>query len=511
MPYDSRAAERAIHFFENLLVHVKGDFAGKPFKLLKWEADIIRWIFGLKNDDGTRLVRIAYIEVPRKQGKSTFAAGIALYLLVGDKEPGCEVYSCAGDREQAAYVFELARQMVAASPVLSGLIKPYRRSLVYPEYGASYKVLSADAFTKHGLNAHGVIFDELHVQPNRELWDVMKTSTGARLQPLIVAITTAGFDRNSICWEIHEYAEKILKGVITDPTFCAVIRKADEEADWTDPKVWKDANPSFGVAVPQKFYEDECRMAQETPASQNAFRRLYLDQWVQAETRWIDLAQWDATAGMVVKDKLKGQPCYLGLDLSSVQDLTAIVQVFPGKDGKYRVIPHFFIPRDTALAKEKKDRVPYTTWAKNGYINLTPGNVIDYDFVEAKIDEIGRDYKILEVGYDRYNADMIVQHLQQKNVTVVNVGMGFVSMNAPSKFLESLILQRRIVHGAHPVLRWNVDNVVVRMDAAGNIKPDKEKSTQKIDGVVALVLSLARAMPHEEKPIPYQDRGITFA
>lgn len=500
-----RKADLAVQFFKALR-HTKGRWAGRPFDLLPWQEKIIRDLFGTLRPDGKRQYRTAYIEVPRKAGKSTLAAGIALLLLF-EGEPGAEVYSAAADRDQAAIVFETAKQMVLGSPELAKHAEVYKRAIYVPALGAVYKVLSADAPTKHGLNAHGIVFDELHAQPNRELWDVLTTSVGAREQPLVVAITTAGYDRNSICWELHDYACKVRDGIIKDPTFYPVIYAADENDDWTDPATWYKANPSLGYTVQEEFYRNEIEKAKQVPAYQNTVRRLYLNQWTSQETRWIDMAAWDATAGLVVREKLRGREAYAGIDLSTTTDLTAVVLAIPDGE-RVIVVPEFFIPRDTALAKERRDRVPYTTWARQGFIHLTPGNVVDYDYVYQVIRRLAKEFRVREWAFDRWNATGLIQRMQEDGATVVPVGMGYASLSAPMKWLEQLILSKRLVHGGHPVLRWNADNVVATQDPAGNIKPDKSKSTQRIDGIVALILALSRLMLRQEKRSPYKERGV---
>lgn len=498
--------EMAVQFFKALR-HTKGRWAGRPFDLLPWQEKIIRDLFGTLRPDGRRQYRTAYIEIPRKAGKSTLASGIALLLLF-EGEPGAEVYSAAADRDQAAIVFEQAKAMIQGSPELARYAEVFKRSITVPRLGASYKVLSADAPTKHGLNAHGIIFDELHAQPNRELWDVLTTSTGAREQPLVVAITTAGYDRNSICWELHEYARKVLDGIIQDDTFYPVIYAADETDDWTDPVTWHKANPSLGVTVQEEYYRQECEKARQMPAYQNTFRRLLLNQWTGQETRWMDMAAWDATAGIVTPEELKGRDCFGGLDLASTTDIAAVVLLFPMDDGTYHVLPHFFIPEDTAREKEKRDRVPYLTWARQGFIHLTPGNVIDYTFIENKVRQLGQQYHVLEWAYDRWNADMLVQRLIEDGAKMIPVGMGYASLSAPTKHLEALVLSRQLVHGGNPVLRWMADNVMVEQDPAGNIKPSKAKSTQKIDGIVALILALSRAMLKQDNQSAYNTREL---
>ena len=304
--FDERAATIAVNFFEKLLRHSKGEWAGQPFVLQPWQRDqIIRPLFGWKRPDGTRKYRVAYIEVPRKNGKSSLAAGIANLLLFADDEPSAEVYSAAADRDQAAIVFDEAKAMTEGAPVLARRVDIYKRSIVDAKTRSVYRVLSADAFTKHGLNVHGVIFDELHAQPNRDLWDVLKTGTGARRQPMFMQITTAGYDRNSICWEQHEYATKVLDGVIEDPEFFAYIAAADVDDDWLDEAIWRKANPSLGVTVKLDYLQAEARRAEQTPAYQNTFRRLHLNQWTQQETRWLSLEAWNLCSRPLDVEHLK--------------------------------------------------------------------------------------------------------------------------------------------------------------------------------------------------------------
>jgi len=507
--FDEKAADRATKFFEKFLRHTKGRWAGTPFRLEPWQSEeIIRPLFGWKRRDGTRKYREAYIEIPRKNGKSTLSSGIALYLLVADREPGAEVYSAAGDRDQASIVFDQARAMVEMSPQLQKRVTVYKRSMVVPATRSSYKVLSAEAYTKHGLNAHGVVVDELHVQPNRELVDVLTTSTGSRTQPMVVYITTAGYDRQSICWEKHEYARQILEGVIEDPSFFTFIAAADEEDDWTDPATWKKANPGYGVTVSEDYLVKEARKAKQVPAYQNTFRRLHLNQWTQQETRWLELAAWDACDAPL--PDLDGRECFAGLDMASTTDIAALVLVFPPQEeGVYYVSPFFWIPRENIVERSLRDRVPYDAWERDGLMIATPGNVIDYEAIKATVAELGKRYHIREIAYDRWGAFQISQDLEGMGFTMVPFGQGFASMSAPSKELLRLILETKLAHGGHLVLRWMADNVVVRQDPAGNVKPDKSKSRQKIDGIVAMVMGLDRAIRHGNAgDSVYEERGV---
>ncbi len=513
--YDSKRANDAINFIQGLK-HTKGEWAGKPFKILgpeglKWQRVLIKKLFGTVDENGYRIYRICYVEIPKKNGKSELAAAIALYLLFGDYEIGAEIYSAATDREQAAIVFNIAAQMVRMSPGLlkrCKIIDSQKRIVIYST-NSFYRVLSREVKAKHGFNTHGVIFDELHAQPDRDLWDVLTEGSGlARRQPLIFVITMAGYDRNSICWEIHDYALKVKNGIIKDKHFLPMLYSLDENEDWEDETNWYKVNPSLDHIIEIERFRDAYKKTKEIPARINIFRRIRLNQWTQQETRWIPIEKWDACPNEFEIEDLKGKICYGGLDLSATTDLTAFSLIFPGENNK--VITYFFIPEERMMEIEKKDRVPYSVWARQGFLNVTNGNVIDYFFIENKIKELAEKYQIKEIAYDRWNADMLVQRLIAEGfINMIPIGMGFASMNAPTKYLEALILDKKINHGGNPILRWNFDNVMITQDPAGNIKPDKAKSTQKIDGIVSLILAIDRTIRHEDdtKSI-YDKRGI---
>jgi len=511
--FDECAAQVAVNFFERLLHHSKGEWAGRPFILEAWQRDqIIRPLFGWKRSDGTRRYRRAYIEVPRKNGKSTLASGIALFLLFADDEPGAEIYSAAADRDQAGIVFDEAKTMVVNSPELDKRAQCFKRSIIVQSTWSTYRVLSADAPTKHGFNAHGVIFDELHAQPNRDLWDVLNTSTGARRQPLMVMITTAGYDLNSICGEQHEYARQVLAGIIDDPEFFAFIAAAEMDDDWQDPEIWKKANPNLGISVKFDYLQAEAHRAAMSPAYQNTFRRLHLNQWTQQETRWMPIEAWDTCAQPINASLLENAGCYGGLDLASTSDIASFVLDFPGEPGEeehHAWLPFFWIPEENMIERARKDRVPYDAWVRDGLITATPGNVIDYAYIVAKIIEMGEQFNIKEIAFDRWGAFQISQQLEAARFTMVGFGQGFVSMSAPTKELLRLVLNGRLAHGGNPVLRWMADNMVVSTDPAGNVKPNKARSREKIDGIVAGTMALDRAIRHgNENKSVYEGRGL---
>ena len=497
---DERKARRVIDFIQ-CLKHTKGEFHGKPFKLLPWQEKIIRDVFGtVREDDPTmRQYTTAYIEIPKKQGKSELGAAIALNMLVNDGEWKAEVYSCASDRQQAAIVFDVAVDMVKQSPALMKRIKiiPSMKRMVYQPTGSIYQVLSSEVATKHGLNVSACIFDELHTQPTRALYDVMTQGSGdARKQPLWFFLTTAGTDRNSICWEVHQKALDIIEGRKIDPRFYPVIFGLPDDADWTSEENWHRANPSLGHTITIDKVRDAFRKAQETPADENQFRQLRLNQWVKQSMRWMPMDKWDECGGVVDPYALEGRACYAGLDLSSTSDLTALVLVFPpaSEDEPYMALPFFWLPEETLALRVRRDHVPYDQWAKRGFIQTTEGNVVHYGFIERFICELGERYNIREIAHDRWNATMMVQTLEDDGFTMVPFGQGFRDMSPPTKELMRLVLEHKLCHGGHPVLRWNMDNAYVRTDPAGNLKLDKEKSTEKVDGAVALVMALDRAM-----------------
>jgi Phage terminase-like protein, large subunit len=496
--YDKSTADYAVAFIE-ALSHTKGTWAGKPFELIDWQERIIRDVFGILKPNGYRQFNTAYVEIPKKMGKSELAAAVALLLTCGDNEERAEVYGCAADRNQASIVFNVAADMVRMCPALAKRVKilDSTKRLIYQPTGSIYQVLSADVSNKHGFNTHGVVFDELHTQPNRKLFDVMTKGSGdARMQPLYFLITTAGDNQNSICWEVHQKALDIIDGRKNDPTFYPVIYGAALEDDWTDPKVWKKANPSLGITVSMDKVKAAFESARQNPAEENSFRQLRLNQWVKQAVRWMPMEKWDACAFAVNQESLHGRVCYGGLDLSSSTDITAFVLVFPplDEDDKYTVMTFFWIPEDNIDLRVRRDHVNYDVWKKQGFLKTTEGNVVHYGFIETFIEELGTKYNIREIAFDRWGAVQMTQNLENLGFTVVPFGQGFKDMSPPTKELMKLTLEQKIAHGGHPILRWMMDNIFVRTDPAGNIKADKEKSTEKIDGAVATIMALDRAI-----------------
>jgi phage terminase large subunit-like protein len=484
-------ADRKVRLI-NQLTHTKGPFAGQPFTLRPWqEHDIVRPLF-TTDARGRRRYRTCLLMMPRKNGKTELAAALAIDGLLFDREMGGEIYSAAADKDQASLVFNVAAQMLRNDDDLYALVEinDSQRRIVHRKSGSFYRAISSEAYSKHGFNASRVIYDELHAAPSRDLWDVLTTSTGARDQPLMIAISTAGYDRHSILWELYQHAKKVRETPDLDPSFLPILYEAPNDADWTDERVWHAANPALGDFRSLEEMRIACRRAQEIPGHENTFRRLYLNQWTEQAARWIQLTAWDACRAD--RPPLAGRRCYVGLDLSSTVDLTALVAVFPLGDGAFFVLPQFFVPADRMRERAQRDHVPYDVWATEGYLTATPGNVVDYEAVRAVLGDWATAYDVRDVAFDPWNATDLVTRLQQDGFTCVPVRQGMAQLTAPTKALETAILSRVLQHDGHPVLRWNVQNVSVESDAAGNLKPSKKVSTERIDGVVALILAIDR-------------------
>ena len=512
--YDEEMANFAVTFIEQLC-HTKGTWAGKKFKLLDWQEQIIRDLFGTLKPNGYRQFNTAYIEIPKKNGKSELAAAVALLLCCGDGEQRAEIYGCAADRGQATIVFDVAADMVRMCPALNKRCKilTSQKRILFTPTNSFYQVLSAEAYSKHGFNIHGVVFDELHTQPNRKLFDVMTKGSGdARMQPLYFLITTAGTDTNSICYETHQKAKDILEGRKIDPTFYPVIYGAGEDEDWTDPRVWLKSNPSLGETIGMDKVEAACESAKQNPGEENSFRQLRLNQWVKQAVRWMPMDKWDACALPANEEMLEGRVCYGGLDLSSTTDLTSFCLVFPpeDEDEPYYVLPYFWVPEDMLDLRVKRDHVPYDLWHRQGYLETTEGNVVHYGYIEKFIERLGERFNIRDIAFDRWGATQMSQDLENMGFTVVPMGQGFASMSPPTKELMKLTLEKKIAHGGHPVLRWNMDNIFIRTDPAGNIKADKAKSTEKIDGAIAMIMALDRAIRcgNDTSESVYDTRGL---
>ena len=504
--FDQDEAQCYVDFFEEYLVHIKGQWAGKPFILIDVQKyDMIMPLFGWMRSDGTRRFRVAYWEIPRKNAKSTLSAGIGLALLFVDLEPAAEIYSAATDATQAGIVFSIAKKMLMASPTLRDRATPFRN---YLECGDSvYTVLSSKPESKHGFNVSGLIVDELHAHKDRELVDVLETGRGSREQPVTVFITTAGHDRTRICWEKREQAERVMKGSSKLWSILPLIYGASPEdikgEKWKNRNVHKKANPLYGVSVLPGPFQEEADNAADAPAALNRFLNLHLDVWTQQAERWLPMNHWDKCATILKKGLLDNQFCIMGLDLATTTDLTACAMLFPRSDKGFWVLPHFWIPEENMKERERRDGVPYSAWVREGLITATPGNVIDYAVVRQTIKNFARQYKLTTIGYDPWNATQLASELKDEDgFEMIEVQQGYKSMNAPSKELLRLVLQHILYHDGNPVLRWHADTVAIVEDTspARNIKPvkpDRKATGNRIDGIVALVIALFVTMNTE--------------
>ena len=505
--FDKEAADRATSFIEKFITHTKGELAGQPLILEKWQREIVEKIFGWKNKKtNLRQYRTAFIMLGRKNGKTTMVAAILLYLLFASQEKGAELYAAAGDRNQSGIIHEIAKQMILNNPELYARAKILRNSIVNESKGNYFQAISSDSKTKHGFNAYGVAYDEIHTAPNRDLWDTLQTSTGSRREPLVIAITTAGYDKQSICFELYSYAKKVLNNSISDDSFLPILYEAEMDDDITLESTWKKANPNYGVSLRKEYMQRESKKAIDVPSYMNSFRRLHLSQWTENEIKWMGDKEWMECKGEL--GDLNGMECWGGLDLATSRDITAFVLLFR-VDNIFKIKPYFFVPRDNAKARSDRDGVDYMSWISQGYIIATEGNVTDYSFVRKKINELSKKYRIQSIAYDRWNASQITIDLMSDGANMSPLGQGFASLSAPTKMMETLILSKEIQHDGNPVLRWMIGNVQLEVDAADNHKPSKKKSKEKIDGVVACICALAEYMSEEkEGDSVYDNRGL---
>ena len=509
--WDGDAARHAIAFFSHLR-HSTGEWANQPFELQPWQAFVIGSLYGWKRVDGLRRFRTAYVEVARKNGKSVMLAGTALYALVADGELGSHVYAAATTREQARIIFGEAERMVDASPALRARVTRTVNNLAVLPTSSWFRPLSADASKMDGLNVHFAAVDEVHEHPNAEIIQKLNTATGARRQPLIFEITTAGHDRQSICRQHHEFSVKVLDSTVpaeASDSWFAYIATIDVGDDWTNPAVWIKANPSLGVTVKVEDLKRQVDEAREMPAQQNAIRRLRLNEWTEQATRWIDMGVWTDGSEQFDEEDLIGRTCYGGLDLARVNDLSSLALVFPPEkpDEKVKVIWRHWCPSEDILRRARRDRAPYTVWRDSGFLVATEGNTTDFQFIEAESLELATRFNILEVAYDRTFAGELVRNLQDEGINMVEFGQGFISMGPAAAEFMRLLIGRTLRHGGNPVATWCASNVSVRRDPAGNEKPDKERSTERIDAVVAAIMAVGRLQTAQGGSI-YEERGL---
>ena len=519
--FDEATAARAVEFFPRFLKLTVGEWAGRPFNLAPHQAHHIGQIFGWRRrHDGTRRYRRVRWWEPRKNGKTEIAAGIAHLLTIGDGEPGAQVLSHATDAAQASLSFERGAAMVQFSEELSKLYEVTKLGLFCPALMSVWRPLSGVPHGKHGLNAHGLIGDEAHEWRDPRLHTFLMQSMGARRQPLDFVISTAG-ERAGYGWELWNTSLKIRDGIIDDPETYVVIYAADPDDDWTDPKVWAKANPNLGTVLKLAYLEDQCKQAMENPRLENDFKRYHLNLWVEQAVRWLPMDHWrqcsadakDAEAWRGLAAKLKGRPCYGGLDLAQTRDVTALVWWFPATESERAcVLCRFFVPQDNIAIRARRDRVPYEQWVKDGSLIATPGNVTDYEFVKEQVFRDAVEFQVQGLAIDRWNATHLANQLTGEGLPIVMFGQGFASMGAPTKELERLVMGHGFDHGNHPVLMWMASNAAVQQDPAGNIKPAKDKSTEKIDGIVAAIMGVGLSMAKPAAPAsPWEDPEFRIA
>lgn len=525
--WDTGLACRAVEFFSDMLRLAEGEHAGRPFHLTPFQQFIVGSLFGWHRADGYRRYRTAYIEIGKGNGKSPLAAGMGLYGLVADGEAGAQIYSAATTKEQAKIVWGDACKMVTASPELAAAVDETVNNLAYPPAGAFFRPVAADSSRLDGFRPHMVIADEVHEHPDGTVIDKMRAGFKGRRQPLLIEITNSGYDRHSVCYQHHDYSLKILEGILENDTWFAFVCHLDpcpachaeghrqpkdgcpDCDNWRDERVWTKANPNLGVSVTLEYLREQVQEAEDLPAKENTTRRLNFCQWTEQATRWLSMAVWDENAAPVDPAALTGRTCFAALDLSSTTDLTALVLDFPLPDQQHAVLAWFWCPEENIRARAAKDRVPYDVWVRDGVLQATPGNVVDYDQVRRDILAIGERYRVQELAVDPWNATETVSKLQDAGVPVFLHRQGFISMNQPTKALEVALKGGRLAHGGHPILRWMAGNVTVTTDPAGNLKPDKERSPERIDGIVALIMAHGRAVLLPElRDSVYSTRGV---
>lgn len=497
--------DRAVRFINKLTLC--DDFAGRPFVTRPWQDGIIRKLIGTLTAEGKRRYRKALLMLPRKQAKTQLSAALALYFAAGEGKRGQQVVVAASDRDQASNLFDKCVSMIEADPALDRRFRIYssKKRIVHRKGGNEIRVISADGRRQHGLNPSVVILDELHTQPDRRLYAALATAQSTREEALFLMISTAGNDRDSLCYDRYKYALKCQADPDFDPSFCAILYGADESDDWRDEATWHKAMPALGDFAPVQFFRDELREALESPSKESEFKQLYLNLWVASARKWLNRQRWDLCGkAKFAPAELVGRDCYAGLDLSEVADPSSLVLVFPMDDGTYRVVPYFWLPADVAPIRDRKSlgATRFAHWSRQGYVTLTPGDTIDHDAIKLAIlgDEsrgiygIRDRFNIVKMRIDRMSASQIALQLSNAGLDVEFMRQGCLSMNEPVRRLEVLISKGLMHHGDNPVMNWMADNAVSVSDSEGNVRLSKKQSADKIDGVVSLVMGLAAAM-----------------
>jgi phage terminase large subunit-like protein len=500
-----RVSKGIIYFIE-CLKHPKGKWSGKPFILAKWEREVIEDIFlSNLNADGTRKIRTAYLSLGRKNGKSHLGAAIGLWMLFGDGESGAEIYSCAGDEKQAMIIFRLATDFIKLDPILSKVAKitPSELTIEYPETLSFYRVVSSEADTKLGLNASCILADELAIWRGRSLWEVMQGSMLTRIQPLFLSLTTAGSDKESLCYEIYDMAKRIEKGIIPHrEDFYFKIYELGEADSWRDETVWIKSNPALGDYIPLKNLQQKFQTALTLPRDQAAFRRYYCNQWISEGSKWIPLESWDKCSDPIPLDTLTDRPCFCGLDLSSSRDLSSLCLCFlPGEDGIYDFIWYHYMPEERVKEFEETEKLPFREWIEDGFITAVQGNYIDHSVIKDKLislKEMG--IQIKSIGIDPRHAIQLSAQLTSEGFEVVALVQSSKTLSEPLKRLGEMILSQKMRHGNNPLLRYMLDNIVVKEDSYENIYLSKKRNRARIDGIFSAIMALNRAEIHVIEP-----------
>ena len=507
--YDEEAAQRVVTFF-GFLKHLKGPLAGTPLYIGGWQIFIVSQLYGWKRkSDGYRRFRTCYIEVPRKSGKSTFCSGLGLYNLIADGEEAAEVYSAATTREQARIIFGDASHMVRKS-VLAKKLTVHKTSITHLDSGSKFVPLSADANSLEGLSPSLSLVDELHVHKTSDVWDVLNVASGARSQPLIFAITTAGTNLAGICYETRGYGLKVLDSQVHDDTFFACVWTIDEGDDWRDPKTWEKANPGYGTSVQVDDLERLCKQAQESATAEVNFRTKRLNQWMNASQAWIKSADWEACVENTKPSisHFAGKSCYVGLDLAQVADLTAAVFLFE-ENGLLYPYGRYYLPEGAIQKATGTLGNLYTAWAHSDHVIVTPGDVTDLRYIEDDLCEAFGEYQIKEIAFDPYGAIQLTASMLDKGLPMVKMSQSIMSMTDPSKEFEKAVISGTLCPGDDPVMAFAASNCVIYIDPNSNIKVKKDHVDQKIDPVIASIMALGRLKVNGGlQPSVYSTRGI---
>lgn len=509
LTFDQEAAQHHLDFYPIFTTHVKGKLAGEPIELEPWQAFILMNVFGWKNSSGTRRFRTVYEEVARKNAKSTKLSGVGLYMTGFDGEGGSEVYSAATTRDQAKIVWNDAKVMGQRSPHLKRRFGFHQNNIHETASASKFEPLSSDANTLDGLNIHCALVDELHAHKIRDVWDVVETATGAREQPLVYAITTAGSNRLGICYEQRDYLCKILEGLVEDDTYFGVIYTLDEGDDWKDESNWIKANPNLGVSKKLDDMRRLAKKASEMPQARNNFLTKHLNVWVNSAVSWLNMEKWQLAPKPADEVVLQQRPCFIGLDLANKLDIAALLIAWPMDDGGLHLKCKFYLPEEAIQAKAKTIGMMYQAWAESGYLTLTDGNIIDHEYIEQDARSLLAEYDVQEIGFDPWGSTQLAVRLATDGAPMVEVPQTVKNLSEAMKEVEAMVMAGKLHHGDNPVLNWMAGNVVCKVDKNENVFPQKEHADNKIDGMVALFIAVSRIIRHrDDGPSVYENEGL---